>query len=288
MKRILVATDLTANAEHVAVYAYKLAQQLNAKLYICHTLNVPAEVPQSGTVAWPQEVYDDMDRDSKTELSKLKHKLIAAGTPDSYAPEIICVQGAGVVTDVVNTEALRHKVDLIIIGTHKNDRLGTLLIGNHSRKMIEAAACPLMLIPDGSVFRPIKRIAFGSDFKHPELELNAISQLVTLAKTLNAELVLTHIQKNNEDTTGNSVIKELLTDLVRNHGHQQVCVKIVKSEHVASGLIWLVHNAHIDLLTMIHKRHSFLGELLHGSRTQRLANETPVPLLVFNASKYER
>lgn len=287
MKRILVATDLTANAEHAVVYAYKLAQSLGAKLYICHSLNVPAEIPQSGTVAWPQEVYDDMDRDSKTELSKLKHKLTAAGAPDTFTPEIICVQGTGVVTDVVNAEAARHKADLIVLGTHGNDRLGTLLIGNHSRKMIEAATCPLLLVPDGSVFRPIKKIAFGSDFKHAELELNAISRLVTLAKTLNAELVLAHIQKSNEDTAGNSIIKELLTELVRNHGHQQVSVKVVKSEHIARGLVWLAHNTHIDLLAMVHKRHNFLVELLHGSRTQQLAAQTPVPLLVFNAHQYE-
>lgn len=282
MKRILIATDLSAGAEQVAIYAYQLAQCLKAKLFICHTLNVPAEVPQSGTVAWPQEVYDDMDRDSKAELIKLKHKLIAAGDPDAYAPEIICVQHAGLVADVVNMEAVRHQAELIIAGTHANDSLCTWLIGNHSRKMIEAAVCPLLLVPPGVHFHPIKKIAFGSDFKHPESEINAISQLVKLAITLNAELLLTHIQQNDEPEESRTIIKELLTDLVRSHGHERVCVKVVKSKYIPGGLKWLVRQAHIDLLAMAHTRHSFLGELFHRSHTQELAEQTPVPLLVFN------
>jgi len=288
MKTLLYATDFSPSSANVAIYAYRLAQTLKAKLCICHTLNVPAETPQSGTVAWPQEVYDHMDRDSKTELIKLKHKLIAAGNPDAYAPEIVCVQGVGLVTDVVNAEAIRHKADLIIMGMHINDWLGTWFVGDHSRKMIEAANCPLLLIPTGSAFHSIKRIAFGSDFKHPENELNAINQLVKLAKYLDAELILTHIQKSKDDTAGITVMKELLTDMVRSHGHQQVSVKIVKSEHVAGGLTWMARNAHIDLLAIVHNRHSFFGDLLHGSHTQRLAGQTPVPLLVFNSHQYEQ
>jgi len=288
MKRILIATDLSASAEQVAIYAYKLAQHLSANLCICHTLNVPAEIPQSGIVAWPQAIYDGMDRDSKAELAKLKHKLISAGEPDAYVPAIVCVQAAGLVTDVVNAEAVRHQADLIIMGTHANDGLGTWLIGNHSRKMIEVAACPLLLVPEGSIFRPVKRIAFGSDFKHPDLELSAISQLIILAKKLDAELVLTHIQKNNKSEAMNTIIKELLIDLVRSHGHQRVSVKVVNSDHVAGGLAWLVRHAHIDMLAMVHNRHSFLGELLNASHTQQLAGQTPVPLLVFNSHHYEQ
>lgn len=288
MKTLLYATDLSTASADVAIYAYRLAQTLKAKLFICHTLNVPAEIPQSGPVPWPQEVYDNMERDSKAELLKLKHKLVAAGDPAAYTPEIVCIQGVGLVTDVVNAEATHHQADMIIMGTHANGRLGTLLIGNHSRNMIEAARFPLLLIPGGSTFHPIKRIAFGSDFKRPKLELDAINQLITLAKTLHAELVLTHIQKNKETPAGNTIIKELLTDLVRSHGHQQVSVKVVKSEHVAGGLTWLVQHAHIDLLAMAHNRHNFLEELLHGSRTQQLAGKTPVPLLVFNSHQQEQ
>lgn len=284
MKTLLIATDLSANAARVAGYGYKLAQALRTKLLLCYTMNVPAEIPQNGMVAWPQEVYDDLDRDSKEELAKLKDQLIATAEPDAYQPEIICVQDAGFVTDVVNAQAIRQEADLIIIGAHSNDRLGTWMIGNHSRKLISAAVRPLLLVPADTVYQPIKRIAFGSDFKHLDADLKALRELVVMAKSLDAELVLAHIDQGNDDPAYNSFLHASLSELAGKLNHGMVSVKVVKSEHVATGLEWLVTHSHIDLLAMLHHRHGFFDQLIHGSRTQQAASQLTVPLLVFNNS----
>jgi len=287
MKTLLIATDLSANAAQVAGYAYRLAQALGAKIVLCYTINVPAEIPQNGIVAWPQEIYDDLDRDSEEELAKLKDQLIAASEPAAWQPEVVCVQDAGLVTDVVNAQAIRQKADLIIIGAHSNDRLGTWMIGNHSRKLIEAAVRPLLLVPAGAAYQPIKRIAFGSDFKHPEADLKALRELVVLAKALDAELVLTHIDQGKDDPAYTSIVKTSLNELMRQLDHGKVSAKVVKSDHIADGLDWLVRHGHIDLLTMVHHRHGFFDQLIHGSRTQQAASRIPVPLLVFKNDKNE-
>lgn len=39
--------------------------------------------------------------------------------------------------------------DLMIMGTRSNDRLGTLLIGDHCRKAIKTVGIPLLMIPPG-------------------------------------------------------------------------------------------------------------------------------------------
>lgn len=287
MKTLLIATDLSANAAQVAGYAYRFAQDLRAKLLICYTMNVPAEIPQNGIVAWPQEVYDDMDQDSKKELAKLKDQLIATSKRGAYQPEVVCVQDAGFVTDVVNAQAIHQNADLIIIGAHGNDRLGTWMIGNHSRKMIEAAVRPLLLVPSGAAYRPIKRIGFGSDFKHPEADLKALRELVVMAKALDAELVLTHIDQGKDDPAYTSIVKASLNELMRKLDHGKVSAKVVKSEHVANGLDWLVRHGHIDLLAMVHRQHGFFDQLIHGSRTQQAASQIPVPLIVFKTNENE-
>jgi nucleotide-binding universal stress UspA family protein len=287
MKTLLIATDLSANAAQVAGYAYRLAQAMGTKLVLCYTINVPAEIPQNGIVAWPQGVYDDLDRDSKEELAKLKDQLIATSEPETSQPEVVCVQDAGLVTDVINTQAIRQKADLIIIGAHGNDRLGTWMIGNHSRKLIEAAVRPLLLVPAGVAYQPIKRIAFSSDFKYPEADLKALGELVVLAKALDAELVLTHIDQGKDDPEHTSVVKASLSELMRKLDHGKVSTKVIKSERVANGLDWLARHGHIDLLAMLHHRHGFFDQLIHGSRTQQAASQIPVPLLIFKNDENE-
>jgi len=287
MKTLLIATDLSANAAQVAGYAYRLAQSLKAKLLLCYAINIPAEIPQDGTTAWPLQVYDDIDRETEIELERLKTRLTALDGPEAYKPEITCVHEPGFVTDVLNDLSVRHHADLIIIGMHGNDRLGTWLTGNHSSKMIGTAVCPLLLIPAGAEFKPLKRIAFGSDFKQPGTDLKALRKLEVLAEAFNAELVLTHVDQGKDDPEYSLIVKATLTELMRKLNHGKASAKMVKSEHIANGLEWLVRHGHIDLLAMDHHQHGFFDQLIHGSRTQQAAIRIPVPLLVFNINENE-
>ena len=280
MKTLLIATDFSANAQHAAAYGYSLAQHLQAQVLLCHVINVPAEIPQTGMVAWPMEVYDDLMQDSNDELAKLKCRLIAEGDVKAYQPGIVCIHEAGFVTDVVNAEAIKYRADLIIIGAHGNDALDTWMIGNHSRKLIEAATCPLLIVPAAATSKPIKRIAFGSDFKQPEKDITAINELVDFAKTLDAELILTHIDQNDADYEYNAIVKHLLINLIGKINYGKVNYKVVKSDHVENGLDWLVRHAHVDMLAMAHREHGFFDQLINGSHTQKAASQITAPLLV--------
>ncbi|MCC8425512.1 universal stress protein [Mucilaginibacter sp. UR6-11] len=282
MKTLLIATDLSENARHAATYGYHLAQQLKAKVLLCHVMNVPAEIPQTGMVPWPADVYEDMLQDSDNELAKLKCRLIAEGDPGGYQPEIICVHEAGFVTDVVNAEADAHRADMILIGMHGNDGFTTLMIGNHSRKMIDSAVRPLLLIPADAAFKPIKKIAFASDFKQPGQDIKTINELVAFARPLGAELVLAHIDQRNDDPECNTIANQLLTEITAGLDHQEVSYQVVKSNRVEDGLSWLVGHAHIDLIAMAHRDHGFFDQLFKGSHTQKAAGKMSVPLLVIN------
>jgi nucleotide-binding universal stress UspA family protein len=280
MKTLLIATDLSENARHVATYGYRLAQQLRARVLLCHVMNIPAEIPQNGMVAWPVDIYDDMLHDSDKELAKLKNRMMAEGDVIGYQPEIICIHDGGFVTDVVNAEAQANQADIILIGTHGNDALTTLMIGNHSRKMIEATSRPLLLVPAGVTAKPIKRIAFGSDFKQPAKEIDVINKLVGFAKALGAELILAHIDQGHDNPEYTAIVKKLLMELIAKNNHQKVSYEVVKSNHVENGLDWLVRHAHVDVIAFAHREHGFLNQMFNGSHTQKASDKMPVPLLV--------
>lgn len=280
MKTLLIATDLSENAQHVATYGYRLAQQLKARILLCHVMNIPSEIPQNGMVAWPVDIYDDMLHDSDSELAKLKCRLIAEGDVIQYQPEVICIHEGGFVTDVVNAEAQANQADIILIGTHGNDALTTLMIGNHSRKMIEATTRPLLLVPVGVTAKPIRKIAFGSDFKQPAKDIEVINQLVDLARSLGAELILAHIDDGHDDPEYTAIVKKLLMELIAKNDHQKVSYEVVKSDHVENGLDWFVRHAHVDIIALAHREHGFFNQLFNGSHTQKASTKMPVPLLV--------
>lgn len=283
MKTLLIATDLSESAARAATYGYALAQQLKAKVILCHVMNVPAEIPQTGMVAWPEDVYEDMLRDSKNELAKLKNQLIASGRPNTYQPEVVCVYEAGFAADVINDKASHFGANMVITGTHANDSLTTMMMGNHTRKLIEASTVPLLLVPPSAEFKPLKRIAFASDFAKPARDIKPIHELIDFAKSLDTEVILAHIDEHKNDPGYDAIVREMLSELMGKLNREKVSYKVVNSDNVEGGLKWLTDHAAIDILAMVHRRHNVLESLFAGSHTQKAARHLALPLLVLKS-----
>jgi nucleotide-binding universal stress UspA family protein len=284
MKTLLIPTDFSANARHAAEYGYNLAKQIKANIVLCNAVIVPAEIPQAGMVVWPEEEYDTLMDESADELKKLKKHL--EQDPDGFQPSVTCTSETGILTDLVDDIIVEKNIDLVITGTHGSSGLSSFLLGNHSRNMIEAATKPLLLIPSTAQIKPVKKIAFATDFKQPEDDLKSIYALIPLAKLLNCEILLTHIYDEKQQSPGfGKWIKQFLTELSNKADYPQIYYRLVKNNHADAGLDWLCEHGQIDVLAMVHRKSNFLSTLLKSSHTQKIARHIPIPLLVFPAKR---
>ncbi|MEB0248924.1 universal stress protein, partial [Mucilaginibacter sp. 5B2] len=273
----------SATATHAAEYAYQLAQQLNADLVLCNAVIIPAEAPQAGLVTWPMEETDLLLRDSEEELKKLKASMQQHDHSNKFRPAITFVEEAGVVTDVVARIIKTHKISLVIMGTHGNDSLGTFLMGNHCSKMIDNSLRSLLLVPRVAQFMPIKKIAFAIDLESAEQDLEELYKLIPLAKSLNAEILITHIQHDKKPTFAfEKWMDHFLTELSNKADYANIFYRIVTSDNTEKGLKWLCEHGQVDMLAMLHRQHGFFDSLFNGSHTQRLASHIAIPLLVIS------
>lgn len=279
MKTLLIATDFSVNARHIATYGYRLAKQIRANIVLCHAVNLPSECLPTTMIAWPTNVYNDLIKDGKQALTELKARLIADGDTQGYQPEIACIQEAGFVADVLNTVAETHKADLILIGMHSKDALSTFMLGNHTRQMIEASWRPLLLVPQVWTARPVKRIGLSLELIQDE-DNYLIKRLIAFAKLLDAEVVLTHIDQKGNEPGRKLIPTELINNLSTELDYHKITFKSVKSEHVEDGIGWFTQHEHIDILAMIRHEHSFLNEMIKASNTQRTARRVSVPLFI--------
>jgi nucleotide-binding universal stress UspA family protein len=284
MKTILLPTDFSENATHAVRYAYYLARELKVNIILCNAVVIPAEAPQAGLVVWPLEESDMLLKDSAAELVKLKSSIEKSRNKTGFHPSISYLNQSGTLTDVVNHITIDEKVDLVVIGTHGSSGLTTLLLGNHSRSMIDGVNSPLLLIPPAAKLLPIKKIAFATDFKNPEQDLHCISALVALAKPLNAKIALTHIyEESDKSPEFQKWIHQFLRELPSKVDFSNIKYEMYKSNGAQSGLEWLCDNGKIDVLALMHRSHTFIDSLFRGSQTQKIAGQIPIPLLVFPA-----
>jgi nucleotide-binding universal stress UspA family protein len=280
MKTLLFPTDFSANARHAAEYGYRLAKQIKANIVLCNAVTVPAEMPQAGFVVWPMEEYDILMDGSTDELKKLKAYL--GHDREGFKPPISCINEVGTVADMVEGIIAKRKIDLVVMGTHGSSGLSSFILGNHSRVMIDGITRPLLLVPASAPTTPVKKIAFATDFKHPEKDLESINDLIPLAKSLEAEILLTHIyDEKNQSPEFHKWIKQFLVDLSNSANYPHIYYRLVKNNQTENGLDWLCEHGQIDMLAMVHRPHNFFDNLIKGSHTQKMAARISVPLLVF-------
>jgi nucleotide-binding universal stress UspA family protein len=282
MKTLLVATDFSANAKHAADYAYKLAQQMGANIVLCNAFIVPAEVPDAGFVSWPMYEYEEMLKDSEEELKALRTTLEKENEGGIFKPLIHCANDVGAVPAVINEVVEQKNVLLSIMATHGESTLNDLMIGNHTRRMIDETTIPLLLVPFNAEIKPIKKIAFATDFSAPEKDLQIVYKLVNLIRPLNAELLVTHIDDEKEEKHEfKKWLDNFLVELSNRADYPHIYYRQVKSNTAERGLDWLSEHGDVDVLAMVHREHGMLAKIFKGSHTQKMASRLHIPLLVF-------
>ena len=285
MKNLLIATDFSANAKHAAEYGYELARQLKTNVILCNAFVVPAEVPQGGVLVWPQYEYEEIFDGSEGALKDLKVHLKVhlekKNKTAGFKPGIRFISDTGTVSGVIKEITDNNDIQLIVMGTHGSGKLETLILGNHSRRMIDEAQYPLLLIPPRSNFSGVKKIAFATDFKELQKDLEAIYSLVPMLKRLNAELLLTHVYDEHRHTPEfKKQLEQFLAEISNKANYPNIYYRILQDDKAEAGLDWLCRYGDVDMLAMVHRKHSFLDKIISGSYTQKMAGHISIPLLV--------
>lgn len=281
MKTILIATDFSEGATHAANYGYQLAVQINANIVLCNAVTVPAEMPQAGLSVWPTDTYESLLQTSFDDLNQLKADLENFNLPTNVRPNITCENMEGTIEEVVQKLRNSQTIDLIIMGTHGSKGLSSFMLDNHTRGMIDNTKQPILFVPAAAKIKKVKKIAFAADFKHPEEDLVSFYSVLSLAKLLDAEVMLTHIYHENHCSTEfHDWAKKSLMELRESSNYDAITYEFLKADETESGLYSLCGQQNVGLLAMVHRPHNFFDSLIHVSKTQKVAEHISIPLFV--------
>lgn len=284
MKTILIPTDFSPNADHAAFYALELGKKMKAGLILCNAIMVPAAARMSPQVAWPLMDLGTLRKDATHQLKKLSDQLkkssLDAGISIEEHPPVEVSAEVGTVPEMLKVLVEKEKVNLVVMGTSGVGGLNRFFLGSTSRDLIDKANFPILLVPPGTDFKPLKRIAFATDLSEGDLEL--IHSLTFFARPFNAEILIVHITPDDFDQEVNKKkIDDFLNEVTCKLHYHKIYYRHVKDRSVNEGLTWLTDHVDIDMLAMVHRRHSFIKRLFEGSHTQKMAVHVKLPLLVF-------
>jgi nucleotide-binding universal stress UspA family protein len=264
MKTILVVTDFSITSRNAAIYGTGLARISEAKLLLYY---ISGNFPENEHELSPSLKDETIQKKLKTEadqLSQLSNVQVKLLKKSNSVEGIILLEKEG-------------DIDLVIIGIKSLEPLSDLIFKDEMRDLIRKTHVPIIIVPEESSFKKLKKIAFAIDFKLEEA-LSMHPSIKALLNLSSPEIIVLNVVKENTDISPNKKVSE--NNIERYFGNRPHIYSFIENNDVVKGLKEFIAINNVDMITMLPHKHNLLGKLLAESKTRKMAFHTTIPLLL--------
>ncbi|WMJ73958.1 universal stress protein [Cytophagaceae bacterium ABcell3] len=273
--KVLFATDFSPCADNALKYGLDFVKKFQSEFLVVHaykTFNIVTDVRDYDKV---KDQKNKIAAETEQETSK------ACNIIHQEAPEAPCKSVAleGLPYKEICKAAKENDVDLVVLGAKNSNILERYLFGNTTAKVIENVQCPVLVVPQKSVFSPIKNIVYACNLS--ENEIQKINQLTVLAEAYDAQLSIVNIY-TGEQENNKVIFEEFKEKTLRVVNYPKIEWLTAQGNNVIESLQHLVIDKHADLLVVSAHVPVFLENLYRNSVTEGILKKLTLPLLVFH------
>ena len=266
MKNILIPTDFSKNAESALLYAVEIANKFGSKITLLNTFKVYSSAGMFLSV----ESYMEKDaaKQMLAAIQRVESRLKNGATIES---KIVKGDAVPAITELASKE----NFSLIIMGTQGASGLKEIFTGSITNGVMKQTNTPVMAIPSGYQYEPIKAIVFAVDeagISHP----GVTAVLVKLARAFEAKVHVFHQDLGSKDE-GIDPTVDIFLDSIGHSFHYEL-----DEQNINESINGFVEDYQANLLCMVRRQRGFLEEVFHVSATSREVFSSPVPLLILH------
>jgi nucleotide-binding universal stress UspA family protein len=271
MKTILITTDLSKNASNSLKYAIQFAKEKKNKLVVFHSFYDPG-LNKVKNAKYTKIIDAEVAHLTNKLQTELKNTYRSLNIPFSLKNiEVIVKFGKSVVENIKQTVSEK-QIDLIIISTHGETGLKTLLFGSNTIKLISTTKTPVLVIPVGCKFKAIKKIIYSTDLSNSK---NELKQLIKVNEIFKAKLGVVYFDNGIEKTK--EELKSL--KLINDSGLTIDSVSVPIDSYLIQNIIQYVKNKKEILPCLFHSQKNKLLTLLLGSNSNDLVLHFKSPFI---------
>ncbi len=275
MKAILVPTDFSKPAEDALKYAVELAKKEDAKIFLLHVYKFiyVSPIVSSDLVV---EQFRASEQDVLKKLKKICTKIIEKS-------KINCVplNREGLVVDTILDIAKKKRINKIVMGTNGASLVSRAIIGSNTAKVVQHANCPVIVIPEGVKYKPIKHITYATDYHASDLI--SLKNLLETAKVHKAKITLLHISEEQfSPELERQFLKNFSIKIKKKFDPERMLFKLVYGKNVVKRLEEYIKSEPVDMIVMSTTQRMAYEKLFEGSITKNFSYHTNIPLMVFH------
>lgn len=276
MKKILVPTDFSPNAERAIDYAVQIAKLNQATIYLIHACDHLDTLYMEGAI--PKAEYNKTIADEAFNNLEILRRSIEE--PEQVLVNIQLYSGP--INDTILVAAEEHQADLVIMGTLGVSGLKEKIFGSKTASIISNSKIPVLAIPleyDWST--PVK---FLLAINHFDEDIDTLKPLFDLARVFNTEVQVTIF--TDEDVAGASdflkdakEIEFMEEKLKKEYEGITITAKHLSGRYFEESITEYIDKNNIDLLAMTTHKRSLISSIFNRSITRKMSYHAKVPVL---------
>lgn len=283
LDKIICATDFSELSNHAVFYGASLAREYNAKLYLCHVIDLSsATMYGEATYAFESQL-SHMEDYAHKRMTRIMEKYDVDWEP------LVTIGSAA---DEITRLAQENEVDLAITATRGRSGLKRLVLGSVTEHVMRSLPCPLLTVrgaDNDPVFTEAKKIKFGRILVGCDFSSDsnlALEYGLGLAQEYQSDLYIVHVLEppsykdlpksvqGAREEIGRSLHKKLkdqLEELVPEEAYNWCKPKTRLLSGIAQEeLVKFADIQDIDLMILGVRGHSLVESLFVGSTTERV------------------
>ncbi|MGJ8664947.1 MAG: universal stress protein [Patiriisocius sp.] len=271
MKRILVPTDFSEQAENALKVAAEIARKNNCEIYLEHSLDMPSQIRGvQNTSGMPESLYFIKLAEKKFEELMKKDYLLPI--------EVHNAIGHNEIYNDINQAVEEKNIDLVVMGSHGASGFKELFIGSNTEKVVRTSKVPVLVIKNDHAKLDIKDFVFATDFS--EKSRWSFNEGLKFAKVVGAKMHLLYVNtpagfKSTEDAT------EMMENFVQGMGADNCTLNIHNAFSVEKGILQFTKYKNAQLIGMSTHGRKGLSHFFNGSISEDLVNHANMPVITF-------
>lgn len=272
MKRILVPTDFSLNADYALRVAAQIAKQNDSEIILLHMLELPH---QAGDALGSGHQIPEIMLYKNKAISNLEDLMDVDYLEGINVSEIIQFEKA--FEGILNV-IKKNSIDLVVMGSHGTSGFQEMLIGSNTEKVVRFSEVPVLVIKNKVDNFNARSFVFASDFSD-EIK-KPFAQLVAFAGSFDANLNLVMINTPNSFKPTH-VAEKIMKDFMIDFNYPKFSMHIYNDVNVEKGILNFSNSVNADLIGMCTHGRTGFAHFFNGSISEDLVNHAVRPVITF-------
>lgn len=271
MKRLLVPTDFSEQAENALKIAAQIAKIYDSEIFVMHSMEMPTHLATSSDRG---ELPDSLF------YMKLAEKRFGELREKEYLEGLLVHEAIGnsEIYEDIEEACKKNNISLIIMGSNGASGFKEMFVGSNTEKVVRTSEVPVLVIKKNHPVFEVQDFVFASDFSKEGQ--SAFKKGQAFARKIGAKIHLLLVNTPANFKTSTQAYA-LMNDFIEEMDIENFTLNIHNDTSVEKGILNFARHINAQLIGMGTHGRKGISHFFNGSISEDLVNHANMPIITF-------